>query len=179
MNVLKKILLFVLGVIAVLLIIGFFVKKDYAVERKIVINKPKTEVFEYIKHLKNQDNFSVWARKDPMTKKTYKGNDGEVGFVATWDSENEEVGKGEQEIAKIIEGERMDVKLRFKIPFEAEHDAYFLTESVSDNQTKVKWGFKGTMDYPMNLMLLFMDMDEMIGGDFEGGLKNLKEVLEK
>lgn len=178
MNILKKILFFVLGIITLLLIVGLFVNKDYAVEREIVINKPKAEVFEYIKHLKNQDAYSVWNRKDPKAKKTYKGTDGEVGFIAAWDSENEEVGKGEQEIVKIIEGERMDVKLRFKVPFEAEDDAYFVTESVSDTQTKVKWGFKGSMNYPMNLMLLFMDMEDMLGKDLQGGLDNLKKVLE-
>lgn len=178
MNVLKKILFFVLGIVALLLIVGLFVNKDYAVEREIVINKPKAEVFEYIKHLKNQNEYSVWNRKDPKSKKTYTGTDGEVGFIAAWDSENDEVGKGEQEIVKIVEGERMDVKLRFKVPYEAEDDAYFVTEAVSDTQTKVKWGFKGSMNYPMNLMLLFMDMEDMLGKDLQGGLDNLKKVLE-
>ena len=59
MNLLKKFLFFILGIIALLLIVGLFVKKEYAVEREIVINKPKAEVFEYIKRIKNQDNYSV------------------------------------------------------------------------------------------------------------------------
>jgi hypothetical protein len=54
-----------------------------------------------------------------------------------------------------------------------------ITESVSDNQTKVKWGFSGEMKYPMNLMLLFMNMEEMVGKDLATGLQNLKTKLEK
>ena len=180
MNLVKKLLFFVIGIVVLLLVIGFFSKKDYAVEREIVINKPKAEVFEYIKHLKNQDNYSVWAKRDPNAKKEYKGIDGTVGFVSAWDSTNEKVGKGEQEIVKIVDGERMDVKLRFKTPFGMSNDdGYFITESVSQSQTKVKWGFKGTMKYPMNVMLLFMNMEKMLGKDLEYGLKNLKTVLEK
>jgi hypothetical protein len=53
------------------------------------------------------------------------------------------------------------------------------TESMSDSSTKVKWGFNGSMAYPMNLMLLFMDMEEMLGNDLQQGLDNLKAVLEK
>ena len=52
------------------------------------------------------------------------------------------------------------------------------TESISENQTKVKWGFNGHMDYPMNIMMLFMDFETMIGDDLDTGLKNLKSVLE-
>ncbi len=54
-----------------------------------------------------------------------------------------------------------------------------ITESSSENATKVKWGFSGRMDYPMNLMLLFMNMEEMLGKDLDKGLQNLKAVLEK
>jgi uncharacterized protein YndB with AHSA1/START domain len=165
--------------IAIPLIISIFSKKEYAVEREVVINKPKQEVFDYVKFLKNQDNYSIWATMDPGMKKEYKGIDGTVGFISAWDSENKEVGKGEQEIMKISDGERLDFQLRFKVPFEATDDAYMTTEAVADNQTRVKWGFTGKMDYPMNFMLLFMDMEKMIGKDLETGLSNLKNILEK
>jgi len=111
-------------------------------------------------------------------KKTYNGTDGTIGFVSAWESKVENVGVGEQEILKITEGERIDMKLRFKVPFEAEDDAYMTTQDVENNQTKVKWGFKGAFPYPMNLMGLYMDMDKEVGGDLEVGLKNLKTVLE-
>jgi len=115
---------------------------------------------------------------DPDMKKTYRGTDGTVGFVSAWESDNKDVGKGEQEIMKITEGERMDLELRFFEPFESTEPAYMITESVSENQTKVKWGFNGHMDYPMNITMLFMDFEKMIGDDLETGLKNLKSVLE-
>ncbi|MNR45259.1 hypothetical protein D3C85_1640860 [compost metagenome] len=99
--------------------------------------------------------------------------------MAAWDSKNKEVGKGEQEISKITEGERIDMKLRFIEPFESNDDAYMITESVSETQTKVKWGFKGRMKYPMNLMLLCMDMEGMLGKDLQKGLDDLKVILEK
>ncbi len=179
MKILKYIGLGILGVIVLVLLVAAFAKKEYAVERQIVINKPKSEVFGYIKMLKNQDNYSVWAQRDPNMKKEYRGEDGTVGFVSAWDSQNEHVGKGEQEIKKIVEGERIDFELRFYKPFESTEPAYMITETVTDNQTTVKWGFSGKMKYPMNLMLLFMNMEEMLGKDFEQGLTNLKNNIEK
>lgn len=178
MKTLKIILIVVAVIIAVPLIIALFVKKNYTVEREVVINKPKQEVFNYIKYLKNQDNYSKWATMDPNMKKTYTGTDGTLGFISAWESEDKKVGKGEQEIVKITEGERIDFELRFIEPFESKAPVYMITEQVSNNETKVKWGFKGNMKYPMNIMLMFMDMEKMIGDDFETGLKNLKGILE-
>lgn len=178
MKILKNILLALVGIIALVLIVALFVKKEYAVEREVTIEKPKAEVFEYIKYLKNQDNFSKWATMDPAMKKEFRGTDGTVGFVSAWDSEDSDVGKGEQEIMKIAEGERIDYELRFLEPFEATDNAFMTTESVNDSVTNVSWGFNGKMNYPMNLMLLFMDMEKMLGGDLETGLTNLKGVLE-
>jgi len=178
MKIVKRILFVVIGIIALVLIVAAFLKKEYAVEREISIGKPRVEVFEYIKFLKNQDNYSKWATMDPAMKKEFRGTDGTVGFVSAWDSEKDDVGKGEQEIMKISEGERIDFELRFIEPFEATDNAYMTTEAVDDSTTLVKWGFNGKMNYPMNLMLLFMDMEGMLGGDLEQGLENLKCVME-
>lgn len=179
MSVLKKIIIVLAVLIATALVAALFVKKEYAVEREITISKPKEVVFNYIKFLKNQDSYSVWSQKDPNMKKDYKGTDGTVGFTSMWDSENKNVGKGEQELVKITDGERLDFKLRFKVPFEAEDDAYMTTESTDSTNTLVKWGFKGAFPYPMNLMGLIMNMDEEVGGDLATGLANLKATLEK
>lgn len=179
MKTVKKIGIIVIIVIAIPLVVALFTKKDYAVEKQITINKPVTEVFEYIKHLKNQDHYSKWATMDSNMKKIYRGTDGTVGFVSAWDSEKEDVGAGEQEIKKIEEGKRIDYELRFLRPFESTENTYMITESNGDNKTLVKWGFDGRMDYPMNLMLLFMDFEQMIGDDLQTGLDRLKIVLEK
>ncbi|NJK95833.1 MAG: SRPBCC family protein [Bacteroidales bacterium] len=178
MKILKKILIALVIIIAIPMIVALFVKKEYAVEREILINKPKHEVFGYIKYLRNQDNFSKWATMDPNMKKSYRGTDGTVGFVSAWESNQDDVGTGEQEIKKITEGERIDYELRFIKPFESTEAAYMITETVSESQTTVKWGFSGRMDYPMNLMMLFMDFEKMIGNDFETGLNRLKTELE-
>lgn len=179
MKILKGLLLLIVGIVILALVVALFVKKDYAVEREVTINKPIAVVFDYIKHIKNQDQYSVWNRLDPASKKTYTGTDGTVGFISAWESTNKNVGKGEQEITKITESDRIDMKLRFKEPFEAEDEAYMTTQALSESQTKVKWGFKGRMAYPMNIMLLFMDMEGMLGKDLQGGLDTLKTTLEK
>ena len=98
--------------------------------------------------------------------------------MASWESKNENVGKGSQEIISITEGSSLETHLTFKEPFESESDAYMLTEAKGDGETNVKWGVKGAFPYPMNLMLLFMDMDAQMGPDLEKGLENLKTVLE-
>lgn len=179
MKMLKVILLILVGIIALLLITGLFVDGKYAVEREVTINKSKQEVFDYVKYLKNQDNFSVWAKIDPVMKKEFKGEDGTVGFVSAWDSEDPKAGKGEQKIIKINEGERIDYELHFIEPFESTDFAYLKTEAVNDSVTTVKWGFNGEMKYPMNLMMLTMNMEEMLAPDLQNGLDNLKMILEQ
>lgn len=178
MKFLKGLLLTLAGIVILALIVALFIKKDYAVEREVTINKPKSEVFEYIKYVKNQDNYSVWNKLDPGSKRTYKGTDGTVGYIYAWDSNKKEVGKGEQEITNIVDGERIDMQLRFIKPFEAKDNAYMTTEDAANGQTKVKWGFKGKMAYPMNLMLLFIDMEQMLGTSLQDGLNSLKTILE-
>lgn len=179
MKILKRILFVILAIIGLALITALFVKKDMHAEREVVINKPKAEVFNYVKYLKNQNDYSKWGTMDPNMKKEFRGTDGAVGFVSAWDSEKSEVGKGEQEIKVIKEGERIDYELRFLEPMESKASAYMITEAVSENQTKVKWGFNGKMNYPFNVMLIFMDMDKMLGDDFAFGLSRLKGQVEK
>ncbi|MEM7182754.1 MAG: SRPBCC family protein [Spirochaetota bacterium] len=175
----KKVLATIAGILVILLLIPLFLRSEYTVEREVIIGKPKEEVFTYIKSLKNQDNYSVWAKKDPNMKKEFQGTDGTVGFISSWNSKKEDVGVGEQEIKKIVEGERLELELRFKEPYEDTSQAYMSTETVGEAATKVKWGFVGKMPYPMNAMLLFMNLEEMIGKDFSQGLENLKQILEK
>ncbi len=174
----KKVLIVIGVLIALVLIIPLLVESKYDVQRDVTINKPNAEVFNYIKYLKNQDNFSKWANMDPDMKKTFEGEDGTVGFVSGWESENPDLGRGEQEILKITEGERVDYELRFYEPFEATDNAFMSTESVDASSTKVVWGFNGEMPYPMNIMLLFMDMDSQLGPDLEQGLNDLKTLME-
>jgi hypothetical protein len=179
MKALKIIGLSIVGIIALALIAALFVNGNYAVEREVTIGKPKQVVFDYVKYLKNQNNFSVWAKIDPAMQTEFRGEDGTVGFVSAWDSKNPKAGKGEQKIVKIADGERIDYELHFIEPMESTDYAYMIFESASENETKVKWGFHGKMKYPMNLMMLFMDMEAMLAPDLQNGLDNLKGIMEK
>lgn len=178
MNMIKKIFFGLLGIIALLLIAALFMPKEYAVEREVTINKPVDSVFKYVKYLKNQNEFSVWANIDPNMQSTFTGTDGAVGAISAWESKVKEVGIGEQEITKINEGKRLDFELRFKEPMNDTAMGFMSTEMVSENQTKVKWGINGIIPYPINLMLPFMKMDQMIGNDLQKGLENLKGKME-
>jgi hypothetical protein len=177
MKIVKRILIGAAVLVAVPINCRAVRPDDFAVEREVIINKSKDDVFQYVRYLRNHDNFSKWATMDPKMKKDYRGTDGTVGFVSAWESENQDVGKGEQEIKKITEGERIDVEIRMRSPFQSTDPAYMTTESVGDNQTRVKSGYLGKMNYPTNLLCPFIA--EKIGKDMQAGLTNLKTVLEK
>lgn len=179
MGILKKILFTLILLLAIVLIAAYIMPKDYSITREITIDKPSDSIFNYVKYLKNQNEFSVWANIDPKMKTTYKGTDGTVGSISAWESQVKEVGVGEQEITKITDGKRLDFALRFKVPFEDTAVGFMSTDAITPNQTKVKWGINGVMPYPMNIMMPFMKMDQMIGNDLQKGLQNLKIKMEK
>jgi uncharacterized protein YndB with AHSA1/START domain len=177
MKLLKKVLIVVVSIIALLLITALFVKNDYTIEREMTIAKPKEDVFNYVKYVKNQDHYNKWVMMDPSAKKEYKGDDGTVGFVSSWESKDDKVGKGEQEITALSEGKRIDLGLHFIKPFESKANSWMVTEDAPNGETRLKWGMAGTSAYPMNLMNLFID--GVLGNDMETSLVNLKTVLEK
>ena len=176
-RVLSLILLILVLLIAVPLISAFFVDNKIQVERNISIERQVDEVFNYLKYVKNHDNFTKWNTLDPDMKKSYTGIDGTVGFVYAWEG-NEDAGKGEQEIIFIEEGHRIDHELRFQEPFEATAKAWMVTKPAGDNLTEVTWGMESSMPYPINLLLLFIDFDQSLGEDYEQGLNKLKAILE-
>lgn len=179
MKIAKNILLVFVAIVVIVLVIAVIVPSEFGVEREVSIDKSKIEVFEYVKLLKNQDYFSVWAKIDPNMKKEFSGVDGTVGFISSWTSEHPDVGVGEQEITGLDSERRIDYELRFLEPFESTSSAYMIFESVDSNKTAVRWGFEGNMPYPINLMLLFVDMEGELGADLQSGLDNLKGILEK
>jgi hypothetical protein len=179
MNIVLWIVLVIVAIVVLLLVAGLFTKKDYVVSREIIVDKPKMYVFDYLRQLKNQNKFSVWAKMDPDMKTEFKGTDGTEGFVSAWDSINKNVGKGEQEILKIVDGERIDYEIRFIRPFKSTSWAHMITSTANKTQTLVHWEFSAKMKYPTNLMLLFMNMEKLIGNDLTKGLENLKSILDK
>jgi hypothetical protein len=167
-----------IGIVLILILLGLIAPKSYEVSRSIVIDKEIKEVFRYLKFVKNQDHWSPWKTKDPNMVQSFIGTDGEVGFVAKWKG-NKQVGEGEQEIINIIENESIDTQLRFYKPWKSESIGHILVNSIEDQQTLVTWGFSGKNKFPMSIFMLFMNMDKMVGKDFEEGLSSLKELLEK
>jgi hypothetical protein len=181
--IMKKIIYFagivLLSLLALVLITSAFIRKEYSVERGVVINRPLYAVYDYVKYLKNQIEYSVWAKIDPYMNTEFRGTDGTVGFVWSWDSSDSEAGKGEQEITGVEEGKRIDYEIRFSEPVKSTDKAYISLDRVNDSITNVRWAINGRLKYPVNISFLFIDMDEMLGNDLESGLKNLKAILEK
>lgn len=179
MYILLLILGIIFGIIALVLIIALFAKKDYSIRREINIEKPISEVYDYLRHLVNQEKFSKWVMTDPTMKTTLTGADGNVGFIYAWDSLNKNAGKGEQEIKSLETNKLIDVEVRFEKPFKGLAKTPFMLESNSENRTKVIWGMDSKMNYPMNFMLLILNMEKLLGKDLEVSLENLKVILEE
>lgn len=175
---LKKLVITLVLLLAIPLLVALLVKRQYQVQAEVVINQPQLLVFDYIRFVSNQDNFSVWAALDPNMQKSSDGVDGTVGYISRWHSENPDVGSGEQQITAITEGERIDLQLTFHQPFSSVSHAYMTTAALSDGQTLVRWHFAGQLPYPVNLMLLVVDVEGMIAEDLQQGLENLKLILE-
>lgn len=164
------------GVVLLLLVLYLLAPATYDVSRTTEVRRPPEDVFDYLKYLKNQDEWSPWGQKDPNMKKGFRGTDGTVGAVSTWEG-NKQVGAGEQEITCIVAGQRIESVLRFLKPWKSTSDAYLEVEPAPGGSL-IRWGFKGSSGFPMRLMMLFMSMDKMVGKDFEQGLANLKARLE-
>lgn len=173
---LKIILLVIVAIVAIALLAAAFMDKKFTITSEVVINAPRDSVFNYIKLLKNQEHYSKWVMMDPNVKLTYTGTDGTVGFKSAWESDNKNVGVGEQEITKINEGDGYEVEIRFKKPFEGVSTATNTTQSISETQTKYITTFYSSNPFPMNLMIPIIK--NMLKKDMDENASNLKKILE-
>jgi uncharacterized protein YndB with AHSA1/START domain len=176
MNIIIIILLVVAGIIALLLIIALFMKKEHYVNREIIVNAPRQKVFDFLKLLKNQDQFNKWAMTDKDRKEETKGTDGTVGFIYSW-SGNKSAGEGEKEIMNIVEGKRIETEIRFVKPMRITASVIMETESLSDDQTKVNMSNAGILKYPLNIMIPMAEKN--FAKDMDVSLSTLKNILEK
>lgn len=179
MKILKYLGLGLAAVVALVLITGLFLPKEYALSRTVTIQRSNADVYNYVKYLKNQSQYNVWAQMDPNQITTYTGEDGQVGFTSAWKSEIDSVGAGSQTIVAMNEGTSIDYEIIFTEPFESTMQTAMLFEPLDSNSTKVTWNFRGDMNYPFNVMLLVYDMEKTLGKDLQQGLNTLKEILEK
>lgn len=176
MAILTTIFFILIGIIALLLILALFMKKEHYVQRSIVIRAPRQKVFDYIKLLRNQEHFNKWAKTDPNRIWEYTGTDGTVGFVIAWKG-NKQAGEGAKEIMAIEEGKKIASQIRFIKPMAMVADIVMETESISDTETKVSMSNSGTINYPLNLMIPFAEKN--FPKDMDASLIILKEILEK
>lgn len=178
MEILLIIGIVIASLIALVLVVALFVKKDYMLQREIVIQRPQQFMYDYLRHLGNQTEYSKWVMDDPNMNRVPQGGDGTVGFVLTWDSKDKNVGAGRQEIIQLMAPTLIKYVVQFIRPFKGKADCSFELSAVSDNQTRIKWTFESGMAYPMNFMMLFLDIAKMLGKDMEKSLNTLKSVLE-
>ena len=179
MSIVLMLLTLIAALIVLLLIAAAMSREEYAIEREVTINKPVQTVFDYIKYLENQRYYNKWVMADPNAKRTHTGADSTAGYITTWDSDNKNVGKGEQEIKRIDNSKRIDTEVRFEKPFKGTSYSYMITAPVAGNQTNVKWMFTGKRNYMMKLMHLLLNLKKMLGRDIQESLGNLKTNLEK
>lgn len=177
MKTLKIIGIVVLTIIVLPFVIAIFIPRTYTVSVSETINQPYQVVYDYVRVLENQKNYSIWVMQDPNLNPEIIGTDGTVGAIQRWNSTMEEVGEGEQEIT-ILTPERMEVELRFKRPFESKARAANLFASISGNATKVTNEFYSDSNYPMNLPAYIFGRKMMREAQTKN-LQNLKHILEK
>ena len=175
-KVLKIIVVILLLVIAFVLIAGIFVSKTYHLEKDITINAPQEKVWNNVNSLQAMEKWSPWTDIDPNMKISHEGQQGTVGSVYRWEG-NRDAGSGNQTITKLQQPARVETHLNFIKPFKGEADTYIVLDGA-ENGTKVSWGFDTRYSYPMNVMQLFIDMDDMMGKQYDKGLSKLKSLSE-
>ena len=158
---------------------GAYLKSDYQITREITIEEPKQQIFNYIKLLKNQNDYSYYNRKDPETIKSYKGTDGEVGFTYIWSSKINSIGSGTQTISKIVEGQEIRCDIQFIKPLRLKSIATIALTEISESETKVTWTFSSVYKFPLNIIIYFVNLEKLIGTDIGSSLMTLKQNLER
>lgn len=174
---LKKILL-VLGVLLVAFLAFVATRPDdFQVQRSTHIDAPAAVVFANVNEFPRWAAWSPWEKLDPAMQKEFSGPAAGSGAAYAWKSENDNVGEGRMTILESRPAEFVGIKLDFITPFEATNDIAFSFNPM-DGGTHVTWNMSGKNGFAGKLMHVFMDMDKMVGGDFEKGLADLKRVSE-
>ena len=177
MKILTRIVFIILGIISIPLIIALFISKDASYAQTIEINAPIDVVWEQTNSLEDLDKWSPWNDYDPAMKKEMSGIDGTIGAKQSWESDAKEVGTGSQTISKIEAPNFFGTDLKFYVPYESEAKGYVKLAQEGD-VTFATWGFESTMPYPMNLMKLVYNFEDMMAADWQKGLSRLKNLSE-
>jgi uncharacterized protein YndB with AHSA1/START domain len=176
-----KIVKVILAVVAlaVLVVLGLASRQpdEFRMERRIVVAAAPEKVFPYLEDPRKTVEWSPWEKKDPGIQKTFSGAAKGKGSVYEWKG-NKEVGAGRAEIVEVEPNKRVVIDLQFLAPMKARDTAEYLVTPVAGG-SEVTWSFRGPMPLISKVFCLFMDMDKMVGGEFEKGLADLKTLVEK
>lgn len=148
----------------------------FRVERSATMSAPPSAVFAQVNDFLKWEAWNPWGKIDPAMKQTYEGAPSGVGAIYTW-SGNKEVGEGRMTITDSRPSDLIRVKLEFFKPFAATNSAEF-TFKPERNQTVVTWSMFGEKNFMAKAVHLFMNMDKMIGSQFERGLASMKAAVE-
>src|SRR5262245_20221017 len=146
------------------------------IERSITIAAPPDRAFAHVNDFRAWPTWSPYEKKDPQMKRTLSGPSSGTGAMYAW-SGNYEVGEGRMTIVESTQPSRVGIKLEFTKPFTATNTATFTFAPVADG-TRVTWAMDGQNSFVGKMMSLFMNMDKMVGDDFERGLVALKTLAE-
>ena len=159
-----------------LLIVPLFLPSSFEIKRSITVASSPETAFNNVSNFKNWEAWSPWFAQEPSANYTYEGPPGVVGSFSQWDGKK--IGSGRQTLVRIIKNEAIETHLQFFKPFESESFGYWDFETIVEGQTKVTWGFRGRLSYPLE-RYFGLTFESMMGKDFEYGLKHLKDILEK
>jgi uncharacterized protein YndB with AHSA1/START domain len=163
--------------IAIVLILAATKPDTFSVRRVTTVRAPPEKIFPLINDFHQWGTWSPWEDKDPAMKRTYSGAGSGKGAVYAWDG-NKNVGTGRMEILEVSAPSKIVIKLDFFKPFEAHNTAEF-TMLPQGDATSLRWLMHGPAPFMSKVMQVFMNMDKMIGKDFEAGLAKLKKLTER
>ncbi|MGE0609287.1 MAG: SRPBCC family protein [Pirellulales bacterium] len=174
---LKKVLIAVAVIVLLLVIVIAVQPADFRIARDTIVAAPAEAAFSRVNDFHNWPAWSPWENIDPDLKRTYDGPTAGKGASYAW-SGNSDVGEGKMTILESRPDELIRIDLQFIRPFAATNATEFTFEPQGDN-TKVTWTMTGKNGFVAKAFGLLMNMDKMVGGDFEKGLASLKQVAEK
>jgi uncharacterized protein YndB with AHSA1/START domain len=170
-------ILIVLVLIAAVLIYAATRPDDFEVRRETDIVAPPQKVFALLNDFGQWVKWSPWEKMDLSMQKTFSGAATGKGSIYQWKG-NKKVGEGRMEILDSTPSSSVNIDLQFMAPFKA-HNQTLFTLSPRNGTTHVNWSMTGKKNFVMKLMGVFMDMDKMVGKDFEAGLASMKAEAEK
>ncbi|MBS0531639.1 MAG: SRPBCC family protein [Proteobacteria bacterium] len=161
---------------AVVLVLAMSKPDIFRVERSATIKAPPDKIFPMIADFHRWGQWSPYETRDPGMKRTFSGTNSGKGSVYGWEG-NSNVGSGRMEILDAPAPRAVVIKLDFLKPFEAHNTAEFTLQPQGDG-TRVTWAMQGPTPFIGKIMHVFINMDRMVGTDFEAGLANLRKATE-